>query len=96
MASHKETVWTEVKDKYMIDDTAIMVTPRFLAYLIYFVRYEVLLPLAAKSAKKKPPTVPKVDAEVAKLLTSINAAIASCTMEEYMVKGNKVLPFKAA
>ena len=96
MASHKEAVWTEVRDEYMIDDTAIKVTPRFLAFLIYFVRYEVMLPLAAKSAKKKPPTVPKVDAEVAKLLTSINAAIASCTMEEYMEAGNKVLPFKDA
>jgi len=35
MASHKEAVWTEVRDEYMIDDTAIKVTPRFLAYLIY-------------------------------------------------------------
>ena len=59
MAGHKDSVWKEVMDQYMIDGTAIKVTPRFLAYLIYFLRYEVLLPEAAKkSAKKKPLEVP--------------------------------------
>jgi hypothetical protein len=98
MASHKESAWKEVEDDYMIDGTAIQVTPRFLAYLIYFIRYEVLLPEAFKSAKSKKPLtgVPKVEVEVARLIVDINAAIADCTMEQYMENGNKVLPFKDA
>ena len=82
----------------MVDGTAIQVTPRFLAYLIYSIRYKVLLPDALKSAKSKKPlaSVPKVEVKVARLIADINAAIADCAMAQYMENDNKVLPFKDA
>ena len=98
MASHKESAWKKVADDYMVDGTAIQVTPRFLACLIYSIRYKVLLPDTFKSAKSKKPlaSVPKVEVKVARLIADINAAIADCAMAQYMENDNKVLPFKDA